>query len=135
MVDNKWLEFHPDDYILSITNNGTTGCVLGFLSSNSTYFILGDSFLRGYYSVHDMTNDRIGFAPHKTSKKKEIESGVNPKNTQAQILTGNGWIWYAVSFVQIIFGWWVIPVCFVMCCWCTCCFTSLLCCLKLDSMS
>ena len=37
-----------------------------------SYFILGDSFLRGYYTVHDLTNNQIGFAPHSTSNKKNI---------------------------------------------------------------
>jgi hypothetical protein len=43
-----------------------------------SYFILGDSFLRGYYTVHDLTNNQIGFAPHSTSNKKNIEIAENP---------------------------------------------------------
>ena len=52
----------PEDYI--IVNNGF--CILGITKLDSIQFddvvILGDVFLRKYYSVFDLTNNRIGFA-------------------------------------------------------------------------
>lgn len=66
---------HPSDYILEIETDGTSGCIIAIAASDIPYMILGDSFLRGYYSVHDMTNNRIGFAPHKTSNKGIIQKG------------------------------------------------------------
>lgn len=60
-------------------NNGSTTCVLGFQASSYPYFILGDVFLRGYYTVHDLQNNKIGFAPNKNSKKIKIQKAVNPK--------------------------------------------------------
>ena len=33
------------------------------------YWVLGDSFLRGFYSVHDYKSMMFGLAPHATSKK------------------------------------------------------------------
>lgn len=47
-------------------------CLLGFSGGDFPFWLLGDAFLRGYYTVHDMTNDRIGFAPHDKSYKKKI---------------------------------------------------------------
>jgi hypothetical protein len=52
-------------------------CILGFLDgTNQDYWLLGDVFLRGYYSIHDNSdraNARIGFAPHVKSNKKNVE--------------------------------------------------------------
>ena len=87
LIDGYWLEFHPDDYILEIENEGVTGCLLGFGSSDADFWLLGDTFLRGYYSVHDMTNDRLGFAPHATSKKKKITEGKNPERLYSEEFT------------------------------------------------
>ena len=81
MIEGYWLEFHPEDYVLEITQEGVTGCLLGFGASDAPYWLLGDVFLRGYYSVHDQANDRIGFAPHATSNKKIITEGTNPEKT------------------------------------------------------
>jgi hypothetical protein len=36
-------------------------------------WLLGDAFLRGYYSVHDHDQKKMGFAPHATSTKKAPE--------------------------------------------------------------
>lgn len=74
-VDNYWLEIHPDDYILEMLIEGTSekGCVISIGVSSVNYFILGDSFLRGYYVVHDMQNNRIGIAPSLYSSKQNLE--------------------------------------------------------------
>jgi hypothetical protein len=40
---------------------------------------LGDTFLRGFYSIHDYGGKRFGFAPHSGSKKA-APVAVNSKN-------------------------------------------------------
>jgi hypothetical protein len=42
-------------------------------------WILGDSFLRGFYSVHDHEKRRFGFAPHAKSNKIQPYQGTVPK--------------------------------------------------------
>jgi hypothetical protein len=79
MVDDYWLEIHPNDYILEVNLEGQSGCIISIMTSPAPYFILGDSFLRGYYTVHDMENNRIGFAPHKDSPKRKIVKGIKPR--------------------------------------------------------
>jgi hypothetical protein len=70
MVENYWLELLPEDYIIK---NGESGCVLGFLpNQGAEYWILGDSFFRGYYTIHDDKMARIGVVPHSYSTKSEL---------------------------------------------------------------
>jgi hypothetical protein len=53
-------ELSSDDYI--INNNGE--CILGFmgLDTSDKFWILGDIFIRKYYTIFDMDNKRVGFA-------------------------------------------------------------------------
>lgn len=56
-----------DDYIVRLADGpGNTLCAVGIMSMQSSpfgpQFILGDVFLRKYYSVFDMANGRVGFA-------------------------------------------------------------------------
>ncbi len=49
---------------LPINNAGASVCVLGLSTlKNFDLFIFGNVFLREYYSVWDMTQDRLGLAP------------------------------------------------------------------------
>jgi saccharopepsin len=55
----------PEEYILNVQGS----CVSGFmgmdLSPIGNIWIIGDVFLRPYYSVYDLGNDRVGFAKAK----------------------------------------------------------------------
>jgi len=56
-----------NDYIVRLaTGQGSELCAVGVMSMQSSPFgpqyILGDVFLRKYYSVYDMANGRVGFA-------------------------------------------------------------------------
>jgi len=41
--------------------------------------MLGDAFLRGWYSTHDYNSKMMGFAPHATSTKRAPVKGTVPK--------------------------------------------------------
>lgn len=49
MIDDHWLQIRHQDYVLEL--NGM--CMLAFVNSASSYWLLGDAFLTGYYSIHD----------------------------------------------------------------------------------
>jgi hypothetical protein len=49
------------------------------MENDTDYFLMGISFLRGYYSIHDMQNGLIGFAPHSQSYKSTIGIGKTPR--------------------------------------------------------
>lgn len=64
-IDDVEYELSPSDYVLKINAFGISECVLGLmpvdLPESFNYFILGDLFMRRYYTYFDQNNDRLGF--------------------------------------------------------------------------
>ncbi|XP_029172812.1 lysosomal aspartic protease-like [Nylanderia fulva] len=66
MGPGKMFNLTNQDYIVPIPIENLTECDSGFRPHNTTKFwVLGDVFLRRYYSVFDFEKDRVGFAPAK----------------------------------------------------------------------
>jgi cathepsin D len=58
----------PNDYVLKASALGYTQCLSGFMAMELPWpdtVILGDVFLKTYYTLFDMTNNRVGFAKAK----------------------------------------------------------------------
>lgn len=66
------------------------------------YWLLGDVFLRGYYSIHhnvDHTAAQIGFAPHATSTKGKVEENATLPTTNIEdVIWELTWIYDAYFF-------------------------------------
>lgn len=79
MVDNYWIEFKPEDYVLDFSemHDGSI-CIVGFLPNTGDYWLVGDNFFRGYYTIHDSPNNRIGLVPHSFSEKLPLEYVESP---------------------------------------------------------
>lgn len=71
--DGVEYEMSPDDYIVEVAMFGVVQCVNSFMSAGALpedieefpYLIIGDAFMRRYYSHFDYDNQRVGFAPAK----------------------------------------------------------------------
>lgn len=66
-IDNVEYELTPADYVLQMGSLGKQECILAImganLPANFPYFILGDVFMRKYYSYFDKNTNQVGFAP------------------------------------------------------------------------
>ena len=81
-IDDAQFKILAEDYFMTMTTtNETTGektttCFLGIVSMiDLNYWLIGDVFLRGYYSIFDNADHnaaRMGFAPHATSTKPKV---------------------------------------------------------------
>jgi hypothetical protein len=72
-----WLEVLPEDYM--IYDWGTQTYWMCIDESSDEMWVLGDAFLRGFYSTHDHAEKRFGFAPHSLSTKKSPYKGEVPE--------------------------------------------------------
>jgi hypothetical protein len=64
-IDGLDYTLTPADYVLEVVQGSDRECVLGVIAgdfpANFNYFILGDSFMRKFYSFFDKKNNRVGF--------------------------------------------------------------------------
>ena len=81
----------PEDYIVRATTDPLNEtCYLGLTPSpeGMPIFILGDSFLRGYYSIHQDDTGMLGLVPHSLSNKKPARYEANPPHGRHINATG-----------------------------------------------
>ncbi|TNV79382.1 hypothetical protein FGO68_gene14782 [Halteria grandinella] len=69
-MGSHWFGIPPQAFIYTFSD--TNECVIGFKSMQGDIWLIGDVFLRSYYSVWDHDNDSIGLSPHKTSHAEEV---------------------------------------------------------------
>ena len=64
VIGGKNYTIQPSDYILAFTEDGTTQCEVGLIPdrSGSNMFILGDSFIKVYYTLFEVDKKRVQFA-------------------------------------------------------------------------
>ena len=64
-IDSIDYTLTPSEYVLEVDQMGESQCVMAVMGSDFgtdfPYFILGDSFMRKFYSFFDKNNSRVGF--------------------------------------------------------------------------
>lgn len=81
---------------------------MGIVSATDmTYWLLGDTFLTGYYSIYDNSdhdNARVGFAPHATSSKPVlVENSSIPSTRVEDVLWELSWVfsvWHSLGQIM-----------------------------------
>ena len=69
LYGDHWFIVTPEDYTVA-TDQDLDECAFCLQGTHGySYWILGDAFLRGWYSIHDYSNMRFGFAPFIGSPK------------------------------------------------------------------
>ena len=69
LFGDYWFEVMPEDYTVA-TDKDLDECAFCLQSTTGySYWILGDVFMRGWYSIHDYGNMKMGFAPFINSSK------------------------------------------------------------------
>lgn len=68
-LNGKDFDLTPEMYILKVDQGGQSQCLPGFMGMDipkrENFFILGDIFMRPYYTVFDQGKERVGFAQAK----------------------------------------------------------------------
>jgi len=67
VIDGVTYTLTAEDYVLIVESQGVSECLFAFMgmdfpSQLAGTFILGDVFIRKYYTHFDYTNSRVGFA-------------------------------------------------------------------------
>ena len=102
-IDDHRFQISVDDYFIEFNSIAIEPssdfddiCILSIVdTSGAGYWLLGDTFLKGYYSIHDNddhANARIGFAPHAESSKPLVEKLPMPETDVMDILWELNWI-------------------------------------------
>lgn len=102
--DDYKFQISVDDYFLSMnsllaeadqSSEYADTCILSIIDDTSSFWLVGDSFLKGYYTIHDNddhANARMGFAPHATSTKSKVVKAAKPTTDVTDVLWETTWI-------------------------------------------
>lgn len=72
LFNGHWFEATPQDYILD-----TYECFV-CLSRGEDYWLLGNAFLKDYYSLHNVETLQFGMTPNAGGIKSLIQAGTQP---------------------------------------------------------
>ncbi|KAJ6031207.1 Aspartic-type endopeptidase ctsD [Penicillium herquei] len=77
----------PDDYIGATSTNGCVSTIVGYQSSGSNDWLVGDVFLKNVYSVFDFDNGKIGFGKRDSTSASGNGTYTIPTSTSTSTST------------------------------------------------
>lgn len=66
LMGTTWLQVPPRAYFMPASSTSSY-CYIGIEKGGDNEWLLGDVFLKNFYTIWDNVNSRIGIGPHKTS--------------------------------------------------------------------
>ena len=86
-----WFEVKAEDYSIEVATDICAMCITAVEGYDE--WILGDTFMRGWYNIHDHANQRMGFIPFPDSDKvtpePRTEADVRPETEEEEAETEN----------------------------------------------
>ncbi|KAJ5711601.1 Aspartic-type endopeptidase ctsD [Penicillium malachiteum] len=77
----------PDDYIGATSTNGCVSTIVGYQSTGSNDWLVGDVFLKNVYSVFDFDNGKIGFGTRNSTSAPGNGTFTIPASTSTSTTT------------------------------------------------
>ena len=107
-IDDHRFQISVEDYVFKFNDIAITPssdyegiCILSIIDTyGAGYWLLGDAFLKGYYTIHDNddhANARMGFAPHAQSSKSLVENLPKPTTDVMDIIWELNWIGIGIN--------------------------------------
>lgn len=81
----------PSDYVIKATTDPSDDtCFVALISApeEMPIFVLGDSFMRGFYTIHADDTGMLGLVPHSLSQKRAPLYEPNPPHSRHINATG-----------------------------------------------
>jgi len=108
-ANSTWMAVEPSTYLLNADTTSSVEnalCVIGMVPNSGDYWLVGDVFLRGFYSVHRMDDMTIGFVPHAGSTKPRLDDyGSFPNKLLASPINWGGLGRNIMVFMLFYGGW------------------------------
>jgi len=63
-IQGQAIEIPPESYLVPDMTDDPDQCVMGIIVNRQDIWLLGTSFFRAYYAIHDQDNLKLGLTPH-----------------------------------------------------------------------
>jgi hypothetical protein len=100
LLGGYWLEVSPKDYLVPVSKDSDVCFICIYPDyAGRDQWLLGDAFLRGFYSVYNYENYKFGFAPVKGSTKAAPRAENTGEDSQPD---GIEWYYVLILIIAII---------------------------------
>ena len=80
-INGSYFEVTPQSFILDYNTGVPNLCILTIGESSQNFWLMGDTFIRNYFTIFDEETATVGFAPSVTSKATIYQNQTLTNNT------------------------------------------------------